>query len=154
MEIAKKCKTNGLETKIVLITLHKEKELYKKAQELNIFGYVLKEFALEEMEIPYEVKAIRLDKGEQKEPWYVALNPNGRIPTIVDHDENDFAVFETGAIMMYLAEKSGKFRPIPLQLPNFSRLLARGSLCHQGIVLLRTRPLALNFALAAAAAAA
>lgn len=50
LEIAKKCKTNGIDTKIVLITLHKEKELYRKAQELNIFGYVLKEFAIEEIE--------------------------------------------------------------------------------------------------------
>ncbi|UAB81727.1 response regulator transcription factor [Marixanthomonas sp. SCSIO 43207] len=50
IEIAKKCKENNIATKIVLITLHKEKELYIKAQELNIFGYVLKEFALEEIE--------------------------------------------------------------------------------------------------------
>ncbi len=50
LEIAKKCKTQGIKTKIVLITLHKEKELYQKAQELNIFGYILKEFALEEIE--------------------------------------------------------------------------------------------------------
>jgi len=50
LEIAKSCKTNGLETKIVLITLHKERELYQKAQDLNIFGYILKEFALEEIE--------------------------------------------------------------------------------------------------------
>ncbi len=51
LEIAKKCKSNGIATKIVLITLHKEKELYQKAQDLNIFGYILKEFALEEIEI-------------------------------------------------------------------------------------------------------
>tara|TARA_R110002072_G_scaffold142804_1_gene288275 strand:- start:57898 stop:58530 length:633 start_codon:yes stop_codon:yes gene_type:complete len=50
LEIAKKCKSNGIETKIVLITLHKERELYQKAQDLNIFGYILKEFALEEIE--------------------------------------------------------------------------------------------------------
>jgi DNA-binding NarL/FixJ family response regulator len=50
LEIAKNCKTNGLTTKIVLITLHKERELYEKAQDLNIFGYMLKEFALEEIE--------------------------------------------------------------------------------------------------------
>lgn len=50
LEIAKKCKTNGINTKIVLITIHKEKELYNKAQELNIFGYILKEFAIEEIE--------------------------------------------------------------------------------------------------------
>jgi DNA-binding NarL/FixJ family response regulator len=50
LEIAKSCKINGLDTKIVLITLHKERELYNKAQDLNIFGYILKEFALEEIE--------------------------------------------------------------------------------------------------------
>jgi len=50
LEIAKNCKNNGLDTKIVLITLHKERELYRKAQDLNIFGYILKEFALEEIE--------------------------------------------------------------------------------------------------------
>lgn len=50
LEIAKNCKANGLSTKIVLITLHKERDLYQKAQDLNIFGYILKEFALEEIE--------------------------------------------------------------------------------------------------------
>jgi len=50
LEIAKNCKTNNLKTKIVLITLHKERELYQQAQDLNIFGYILKEFALEEIE--------------------------------------------------------------------------------------------------------
>lgn len=50
LEIAQKCKEFNIETKIVLITLHKEKDLYQKAQELNIFGYILKEFALEEIE--------------------------------------------------------------------------------------------------------
>lgn len=50
LEIAQQCKGLDLNTKIVLITLHKEKDLYQKAQELNIFGYILKEFALEEIE--------------------------------------------------------------------------------------------------------
>lgn len=50
IEIAKKCKISNIKTKIVLITLHKEVELYQKAKELNIFGYILKEFALEEIE--------------------------------------------------------------------------------------------------------
>ena len=50
LDVAKSCKANGLDTKIVLITLHKERELYEKAQDLNIFGYILKEFALEEIE--------------------------------------------------------------------------------------------------------
>ncbi len=63
---------------------------------------------LEELEIPYEVTPIRLDKLEQKEAWYLKLNPNGRIPVIVDHDADDFVVFESGAIMVYLAEKAGR----------------------------------------------
>ncbi|QAA82504.1 response regulator transcription factor [Aequorivita sp. H23M31] len=50
IEIAQKCRNQKCHTKIVLITLHKEKELYQKAKELNIFGYILKEFALEEIE--------------------------------------------------------------------------------------------------------
>ncbi len=50
LEIAQQCKELNVATKIVLITLHKEKDLYQKAQELNIFGYILKEFALEEIE--------------------------------------------------------------------------------------------------------
>ena len=63
--------------------------------------------SLEEMEIPYEVHAIDLSKAEQKEPWYLAINPNGRIPAIVDRDADDLRVFESGAIMIYLAEKCG-----------------------------------------------
>ncbi len=66
---------------------------------------------LEELEIPYAVKPIRLDKLEQKEDWFLALNPNGRIPVIVDRDNDDFAVFESGAIMIYLAEKVGRLLP-------------------------------------------
>ncbi|MAO07869.1 MAG: DNA-binding response regulator [Alteromonas sp.] len=50
IEIARKCHTNNLKTKIVLITFHREKDLYYKAQELKVFGYILKEFALEEIE--------------------------------------------------------------------------------------------------------
>lgn len=67
--------------------------------------------ALEEMELPYSVHPIALSKGEQKEEWYLTLNPNGRIPTIVDHDNDDFAVFESGAILIYLAEKTGTLMP-------------------------------------------
>ncbi len=67
--------------------------------------------ALEELELPYEVKSIRLRDGEQKEPWFLALNPNGRIPVIVDRDEDNFAVFESGAILTYLAEKTGRLMP-------------------------------------------
>jgi glutathione S-transferase/GST-like protein len=66
---------------------------------------------LEELELPYELHAIDLASGEQKKPWFTALNPNGRIPAIVDRDAGDFAVFESGAIMIYLAEKAGKLLP-------------------------------------------
>lgn len=66
---------------------------------------------LEELGIPYHVHAIAMAKNEQKEPWFIKINPNGRIPAIVDHDEGDLPVFESGAIMIYLAEKHGKFLP-------------------------------------------
>ncbi len=66
---------------------------------------------LEELELPYETHAIDLSENEQKQDWFLKLNPNGRIPVIVDRDAGDFAVFETGAIMMYLAEKTGRLMP-------------------------------------------
>ncbi|SDD23336.1 glutathione S-transferase family protein [Kordiimonas lacus] len=67
--------------------------------------------ALEELGLPYEMKALDLSSGAQKEDWFTNINPNGRIPAIVDHDAGDFAVFESGAILMYLAEKTGKLMP-------------------------------------------
>ena len=67
--------------------------------------------ALEELELAYSVHPIRLDKLEQKEPWFLALNPNGRIPAIVDRANGDFPVFESGAILVYLAERAGKLLP-------------------------------------------
>ena len=66
---------------------------------------------LEELGLPYEVHPISLGKQEQKEPWFLKINPNGRIPAIVDRDLDNFAVFESGAIMLYLAEKTGKLLP-------------------------------------------
>jgi len=66
---------------------------------------------LEELGLPYEVRAINLLESVQKEPWYLKINPNGRIPTIVDRDAGGFAVFESGAILVYLAEKTGKLLP-------------------------------------------
>lgn len=66
---------------------------------------------LEELGVPYQVTPISLTDRVQKEDWYVALNPNGRIPTLIDHDAGDFAVFESGAILIYLAEQFGRFLP-------------------------------------------
>jgi glutathione S-transferase len=66
---------------------------------------------LEELALPYTVHAIDFSAQQQKTPEFLAMNPNGRIPVIVDRDENDFVVFESGAIMIYLAEKTGKLLP-------------------------------------------
>jgi glutathione S-transferase len=66
---------------------------------------------LEELGIEYSVHHIEMDKLEQKESWFLKINPNGRIPAIVDHDNDGFAVFESGALMIYLAEKAGKLLP-------------------------------------------
>jgi glutathione S-transferase/GST-like protein len=66
---------------------------------------------LEELELPYAVHAIDLSSGEQKKQPFIGINPNGRIPAIVDRDAGNFAVFESGAIMIYLAEKTGRLLP-------------------------------------------
>ncbi len=67
--------------------------------------------ALEELELPYALHVLDLATGAQKEPWFTAINPNGRIPAIVDREAGGFAVFESGAILLYLAEKTGRLLP-------------------------------------------
>jgi glutathione S-transferase/GST-like protein len=66
---------------------------------------------LEELALPYTLKLLDLTLGEQKLPAFLAINPNGRIPAIVDRAADDFAVFESGACMIYLAEKTGQLMP-------------------------------------------
>ena len=67
--------------------------------------------ALEELGLPYTVHPTNLLANEQKQPGFLAMNPNGRIPVIVDRDAGDFAIFESGAILIYLAEKTGRLMP-------------------------------------------
>ena len=70
--------------------------------------------ALEELALPYRLHKLELSKGDQKKPEYLAINPAGMIPAIVDHDGPDgkpLSLAQSGAIVMYLAEKSGKLLP-------------------------------------------
>lgn len=66
---------------------------------------------LEELGLPYTFRKLDFGALEQKEEWFLKINPNGRIPAIIDHGAGDFPVFESGAIMIYLAEKAGKLLP-------------------------------------------
>lgn len=69
---------------------------------------------LEEVELPYTVHKIDITKGDQSSPEYVAINPNSKIPAIIDQDIG-ITVFESGAILIYLAEKAGKLLPTTQQ---------------------------------------
>lgn len=74
---------------------------------------------LEECGLPYEVKWINIGRGEQFKPEFLAISPNNRIPAIIDHSPADggeaISVFETGAILVYLAEKTGQFLPTDIR---------------------------------------
>jgi GSH-dependent disulfide-bond oxidoreductase len=67
--------------------------------------------ALEELSLSYKVHNINLFTGEQSTPEFLALNPNGRIPVIDDRDNDDLVIFESGAIMLYLAKTTGRLMP-------------------------------------------
>ena len=70
--------------------------------------------ALEEMGLPYKVVPVHIGKGEQMKPEFLAISPNNKIPAIVDPDGPDgrpVSVFESGAILLYLGEKTGQFLP-------------------------------------------
>eukprot|EP00178_Gracilaria_changii_P018960 TRINITY_DN5506_c0_g1_i1.p1 TRINITY_DN5506_c0_g1~~TRINITY_DN5506_c0_g1_i1.p1 ORF type:complete len:271 (-),score=40.25 TRINITY_DN5506_c0_g1_i1:610-1422(-) len=73
--------------------------------------------ALEELQLSYEVKEVDIRNGDQFKPEFIAINPNSKIPALVDHtaEGGDFAVFESGAILEYLADKHGKLMPPVLQ---------------------------------------
>lgn len=70
---------------------------------------------LEELELPYTVRPINIRTGEQKQDWFQAISANGRIPAIVDHapaiGDEPLSLFESGAILNYLANKAGRFLP-------------------------------------------
>jgi GST-like protein len=99
--------------------------------------------ALEEMGLPYVVRVIDFAANEQKADWYVKLNPNGRIPTLVD---DGFAMFESGAILIYLAEKTGRFLPQDAQARSrviqwlMFQMSAVGPMMGQANVFLRYFP--------------
>jgi GST-like protein len=70
--------------------------------------------ALEEMALPYTVRVVDIQKGEQLDAEFLKISPNGKVPAIVDPDGPDgkpVSVFESGAILIYLGEKTGKFWP-------------------------------------------
>jgi GST-like protein len=66
---------------------------------------------LEELELPYQAHHVRMALKEQKRPEYLAISPWGVVPTIVDPEASDLAVIESGAILIYLAEKTGRLLP-------------------------------------------
>jgi len=84
--------------------------------------------ALEEMGLPYKVIPVNITKGEQMAPAFLKLSPNNKIPAIVDPEGPDgkpVSIFESGAILLYLGEKTGKFLPKPLadRIPVYEWLM-------------------------------
>lgn len=77
---------------------------------------------LEELGLAYETHSVNLAKNEQKQQSFLAINPNGRIPAIVDRDFGNLAVFESGAIMIHLAEKAGRL--LPTEVARRARVLS------------------------------
>jgi GST-like protein len=74
---------------------------------------------LEETGLPYKIVPVNISKGDQFKPEFLAISPNNRIPAIVDHEPKDggkaISVFESGAILLYIAEKTGRFLPNSLR---------------------------------------
>ena len=108
---------------------------------------------LEELGTPYEVQLVDLFKGEQKSDSYLEINPNGRIPAIIDRENNNFKVFESGAILIYLAEKAGKLLPtdrdqrsVAMQWLMF-QMGGIGPMQGQALVFQRNAPEKIQFAI-------
>jgi len=82
---------------------------------------------LEEAGLPYRIVPVNISAGDQFKPEFLAIAPNNRIPAIVDHDvERDSApvsLFESGAILLYLADKIGRFIPPPAEVPRRAEVL-------------------------------
>ncbi|KAI0751422.1 glutathione S-transferase C-terminal-like protein [Daedaleopsis nitida] len=87
--------------------------------------------------LQYEAVKIDLSKNTQKEPWFIKMNPNGRIPTLVDRSRNNFVVFESAAILLYLQQhydKENKFALDPATDPDdYSEMLQWIFFVHGGI---------------------
>ncbi|KAJ3999542.1 glutathione S-transferase C-terminal-like protein [Lentinula boryana] len=87
--------------------------------------------------IQYDVESINFSKNTQKEPWFIKLNPNGRIPVLVDRSRNNFTVFETGAILLYLQQhydKENNFGWDPKENPDeYSQSLQWIFFAHGGV---------------------
>jgi GSH-dependent disulfide-bond oxidoreductase len=109
--------------------------LYRKATSNGRKASIM----LEETGLPYVVRPMALEAGEQKQDWYLKINPNGHIPCITDDDGPDgqsITMFESGAILMYLAQKSGQFLPMDAagqaQVLNWL-FFASGHVTHTGM---------------------
>lgn len=79
---------------------------------------------LEELQLPYKVRLIDLSANEQKEEWYLKINPNGRIPAIVDDDHGDLPIFESGAVMLHLAEQDPKGAFLPKDIRKRAEVIS------------------------------
>lgn len=136
IEIARKCKTNNISTKIILITLHREKDLFYQAQELNIFGYILKDFAIEEIQtcldsvsnnIPYfspKIKSLLTRKNESNNLLSNLTPSEIKILKLIAKDKTNKEIAEMLFISVRTVEKHRSNIIIKLSLsPKTNSLL-------------------------------
>ena len=136
IEIAKKCKTNNISTKIILITLHREKDLFYQAQELNIFGYILKDFAIEEIQscldsvsngVPYfspKIKSLLTKKSESNNLLSNLTPSEIKILKLIAKDKTNKEIAEMLFISVRTVEKHRSNIIIKLSLsPKTNSLL-------------------------------